>query len=88
MNWLADSKPSFPGDFSEIVYAQIYARFFLRHLLASSLDFRLRFSDPSLHDRRILELRQRDLLDSLTHRPLRPVTPSGVGYSQFSTHLA
>jgi hypothetical protein len=24
MNWLADSKPSFPGDFSGIVYAQIY----------------------------------------------------------------
>jgi hypothetical protein len=26
MNWLADSKPSFPADFSEIVYAQIYAK--------------------------------------------------------------
>jgi hypothetical protein len=36
----------------------------------------------------ILELRQWDLPDSLTHRPLRPVTSSGVGYLQFPTHLA
>ncbi len=40
------------------------------------------------HHRRILELWQRHLFDSLTDRLLRPISASGVRYFQFATHFA
>src|SRR6202007_176091 len=56
-----NSQPTFPNLFTQ----RFTQSPFLRHDFASSLFLRLRFSDQSHHDRRILELRQRDLCDSL-----------------------